>query len=295
MKGTGRFIRIFAVIFITIFFIGSAAAEYSRVVTFGADLSGAQRTMLAAEFGVNLAQADVPVVEITNAEERRYLEGLVADNLIGNRAISSALVEMLPEGQGINVETRNITWVTTDMYENALVTAGISDARIIVAAPFPVSGTAALTGIFKAVEHATGRSLGNTSKKIANEELVRTGQLGQEIGKEKATRLILLVKERIVRERPETRVEIRQIIVNVAGDLNINLTERQIEDITTLMQRVSSLKLNIGDISRQITGLRTEVEKNIKNSAEVKGWVTRLLDLINQLIQQIRALFLQEQ
>lgn len=295
MKGTSRIICIFTVIIITILFTGSAFAEYSSVVTFGADLTKAQRTMLASEFGINLAKSDVPVLDVTNAEERRYLEGLVADQLIGNRAISSALVEMLPEGQGINVETRNITWVTTDMYENALVTAGVKDARIVVAAPFPVSGTAALTGIFKAVEHATGRSLGNNSKKIANEELVRTGQLGQEIGKEKATRLILLVKERVIRERPRTRVEIRQIIINVAGDLNINLTERQTEDIITLMQRVNGLKLNIGDISRQITDLRTEVEKNVKNSAEVKSWVRHLLDLMNTLIQQIRSLFVQEQ
>ncbi|HWI54282.1 MAG TPA: DUF1002 domain-containing protein, partial [Desulfobacteria bacterium] len=255
MKRAGLLIRIFTAIFLTIFFAGSAAAEYSRVVTFGADLTGAQRTMLASEFGVDLTRGEVPVVEITNAEERKYLEGLVSDRLIGNKAISSALVEMLPQGQGINVETRNITWVTTNMYENALVTAGVTDARIVVAAPFPVSGTAALTGIFKAVEYATGRSLGNKSKKIANEELVQTGQLGQEIGKEKASRLILLVKERIVRERPKTRVEIRQIIVNVAGELNINLTKDQIEEITTLMQKVNGLQLNIGEISRQINGL----------------------------------------
>lgn len=295
MKRVGRFIRISIVILLITLLTGTAAAEYSRVVTYGADLTDAQRTVLASEFGVDLKRGGVPVVEVTNAEERKYLEGLVSDSLIGDKAISSALVEMLPVGQGINVETRNITWVTPDMYENALVTAGVTDTRIVVASPFPVSGTAALTVIFRANEFATGRSLANKSKKIATEELIRTGELGQEIGKEKATRLMLLVKERIAREQPSTRVEIRKTILNVADNLNINLTEVQIEEITTLMQGVNGLELKIDDISRQISDLGTGVEKNLNNSTEVKGWITWLLDLLNQLIQQIRFLFLQEQ
>ncbi len=44
------------------------------------------------------------------------------------------------------------------MYISALATAGITDARIIVASPFEVSGTAALTGVYKAYEDMTGKS-----------------------------------------------------------------------------------------------------------------------------------------
>ena len=33
------------------------------------------------------------------------------------------------------------------MYRNALITAGVEDAKIIVASPDKVSGTAALTGL----------------------------------------------------------------------------------------------------------------------------------------------------
>lgn len=294
MKVKTIYVMVIIVLLLSIFITGNVFAEYSRVITFGADLSRVQRTALASEFGVNLAEGNIPVVDVTNSEERRYLEGLVSDELIGNRAISSALVEMLPEGQGISIETRNITWVTTDMYSNALVTARVKDARVIVAAPFPVSGTAALTGIFKAVEQATGKSLGDAPKKIANEELVRTGKLGDEIGKEKATRLILLVKERVIRERPTTRDEIRQIIINVAGDLNITLTGRQIEDVTVLMEKVNGLKLSIRDISGQLTGLKSKVEETVRNKPELKGFLQRFLDTINQLIQQIRAIILGE-
>lgn len=43
------------------------------------------------------------------------------------------------------------------MYKNALTTAGITDADIIVAGPKPISGTAALVGIFEAYEAMTGK------------------------------------------------------------------------------------------------------------------------------------------
>lgn len=273
---------------------GSVLAEYSKVITFGADLSRAQRTELASEFGFNLARADIPVVDVTNAEERKYMQGVVSDELLGNKAISSAMVEMLPEGQGITVETRNITWVTTDMYINALATARVKDARVVVAAPFPVSGTAALTGIFKAVEHATGKSLEDEPKRIANEELVRTGELGQEIGKDKAVKLILLVKERVIRERPNTSEEIRQIIINVAGDLKISLTDRQIENIVVLMKKVNGLKLEVRDISGQLTDLKTKVENVVKRKPEMEGLLQRFLNMVNQLVERIRVMILGE-
>jgi len=265
------------------------AAAYSRVITFGADLTRTQQSMVASEFGVNLAETDVPVVSVTNSEERKYLQGLVADDVLGTRAVSSAMVEMLPAGQGIQVETRNINWVTTDMYANALVTAGVNDARVLVAAPFPVSGTAALTGIFKGFEKATGMALGDRPKKIANEELIRTGDLGREIGKEKAAMLIQLVKERVVAEKARQPEKIRQIIINVAGDLNINLTDRQVDDITGLMQKISSLNL-----AGQLKNLRTEVERTIAKEQELKNWFKRFLEALNRFIQQVRALILGE-
>ncbi len=273
---------------------GAAAAAYSRVITFGADLNRAQKSVLAADFGVNPAKADIPVIDVTNAEERKYLGGLVPDNVLGNRAISSAMVEMLPAGQGIKVETRNITWVTTDMYANALATARVKDAHVLVAAPFPVSGTAALTGIFKAVEYATGKSLGDRSKRVANEELVATGNLGREIGKDKAVHLIMLVKERVVAERAGDPEQIRRIIISVAGDLNVKLSNRQIDEIAALMQKISGLNLEVRDITGQLTGLRAEAERAISRRPELKSWFRRLLDIISRLVQQVRALILRE-
>ncbi|KNZ68451.1 hypothetical protein Tfer_2971 [Thermincola ferriacetica] len=281
-------------IIIVCFFLVPVAVAYadtSQVITFGADLNSEQKALVARKFGVNLQDTAIPLIEVTNAEERRYLQGLVPNKVIGSRAISSAMVEVLPAGSGVTVQTHNITWVTTDMFENAVVTAKVKDARIIAAAPFPVSGTAALTGIFKAFETATGQKLDEESKKTANEELVRTGELGEAIGKEKATELMLKVKERVIADKVTDPEQIKQIIINVAGDLNINLTPAQIDQITQLMQKISKLDLNIRDISSQLQDLKTKLDDVIAQNKEVKSILQQILDALNGLIEKIRAWF----
>ena len=67
------------------------------------------------------------------------------------------------------------------MYKNALATAGIADAKIIVAGPFPISGTAALVGTLKAYEEMTGKKLDDKVTDAAMDELVTTGELNKSI------------------------------------------------------------------------------------------------------------------
>lgn len=268
-----------------------AQGNSDRVVTLGADLNAADKAKVAQSLGINLQDATLPVIEVTNQEERKYLQGLVPPKVIGSRAISSAMVEILPAGSGISVSTRNITWVTNDMYANALTTAKVKDARVTAVAPFPVSGTAALTGIFKAFEVATGQKLDEKSKKVANEELVRMGELGEQIGKEKATQLIMKVKEQVVADKVTDPAQIKQIIINVAGDLNINLNAGQIDQLVALMQKIGALNLNIRDVSSQLQDIKLKLDQVIAENQEVKGLLQRILDFLNRLIEQVRAYF----
>ena len=55
--------------------------------------------------------------------------------MIGTRALSSVLIEKKDKGNGIKVTTSNITYCTTGMYQNALATAGVTDADVRVAGP----------------------------------------------------------------------------------------------------------------------------------------------------------------
>ena len=109
-------------------------ADSSKVVTLGKDLSEQQRKQILEIFDVD--EREAIIIEVNNEEERKYLEGVASEAQLGKVTMSSSYVELLKEGSGIDVETHNISWVTEEMYQSALVTAGVKDAKIIAAAHF---------------------------------------------------------------------------------------------------------------------------------------------------------------
>ena len=128
--------RIITLVLTFLFIFNSFAfADTSVVVTLGKDLNQDQRKQILDIFDVE--EDKTTIIEINNQEERRYLEGVASEAQLGTRTISSAYVELLDDGSGITVDTYNITWVTKEMYQSALVTAGVKDAKVIAAAPFP--------------------------------------------------------------------------------------------------------------------------------------------------------------
>lgn len=264
-------------------------ADQADVVIFGADITQSQRQEMLKIFNVN--ENDVMILTVTNDEEREYLEGLVPEQQIGTRAISSAYVKLAPENSGIKVETYNITWVTKEMYANAMVTAGIEDAEVIAAAPFKVSGTAALTGIMKAFEKASGKKLSQEAKKTASEELVLTGDLGEEIGKDKAAKLVQDVKRQVVKQKIKNPEDIRNVIKKIAAELDIELTEEQINQIMDLMKRISKLDLDINKISKQLDKISSTLGDVKKTVEENKGLIQKILDAINHFFRWLQSVF----
>ena len=123
-------------------FIGSinfAFADGARVVTLGANLNEQQRATILKYFGVN--ENEVVILEVNNQEERKYLEGVATEAQLGKKTYSCAYVESTKAGSGINVKTANLTWLTSSMVASTLSTTGMTDADVVVASVFPVSGT----------------------------------------------------------------------------------------------------------------------------------------------------------
>ncbi len=262
--------------------------EEEIVVSLGADLNEEQQKQMLELFGVKEDQ--VKILKVTNQEERDYLLDLIGEDKIGTRAISSAYVELLGEGEGIEVETHNITWVSREIYANALVTAGVENAKVIAAAPFKVSGTAALTGIMKAFEEASGVELDEEAKEIANEELVTTGELAEEIGKDEAAALIKAIKEEIAKLKTKDEEEIRKIVIEIAANLNINLNQEQIDQIVELMKKISNLDLNVEKIAGQIEKIAGSLDDVKKVVEENKGVIKKILELFEKFFAWLRSL-----
>lgn len=231
--------------------VALADAVGEERVTMGADLTERQRKAVYADFGIE--EGSVTELIVTNKEERSYLEGLVPDGKIGSVALSCIYIKILPEGSGMSVEIHNINYCTEDMYINALTTAGISDAQVIVSAPFPVSGTGALTGAYKAYEDITGNSLSSLAKAAGAEELVVTGELAEYIGSDDATQMINELKSMLDKTQAMTDDEVRAEIKNLATMYNISLTNAQLEQVLSLVRKLEGLDSD--QLQEQLVGI----------------------------------------
>jgi len=195
------------------------AAPGDVIVTLGEDLTNEQKKQILSEMGVS---EDIEPIYVSNKEEHQYLGKYISKAQIGSRAISSSKITIGKKGSGVNVETNNITWVSEEMYANALITAGVKDADIYVTAPFDVSGTAALTGIIKAYEISADIEIPEEQKLVANEEMVRTAELGDKIGMDKASELMTKIKEEIAKNPPETEEDLRELIKTLLKNSALN-------------------------------------------------------------------------
>ena len=125
-----------------------SAAE-SGVLALGANLSDSQKAEVYAQMGITAEQAaSYQTIYITNDMEHQYLDASLGASVVGTHSLSSVLLIPQESGAGLNVETHNINYCTISMYRNALLTAGVEDAKVIVAAPSPMRIT---TGIMKHV------------------------------------------------------------------------------------------------------------------------------------------------
>lgn len=268
----------------------TAFADMQRgdmVVTLGENLTQEQKKLLLAEMN---APSNVEIVTVSNQEEHNYLDGKIASRLIGTRAISSSSITIAAKGSGITVKTKNINWVTEDMYKNALATAGVKDAEIYVTAPFEVSGTAALTGLIKAYELKSDTKIPEEQKQAANEEMVETAKLGDEIGANDATNLVEKIKEEIATNPPKNDTQLRDIIINAAKDLGINLTDQQIQSLIDLFNKLQELGIDWNKVGDQLNAAKDKVTNYLK-SEEGQSFLDKLKEFFISLIDAIKSLF----
>ncbi|WNF37752.1 DUF1002 domain-containing protein [Bacillaceae bacterium IKA-2] len=263
-------------------------AVYGEViVTLGENLTEDQKKQLLLEMDVD---EDVEIIYVTNEEEHQYLGEYISKKEIGTRAISSTRITLSESGSGLQVTTNNIKWVSEGMYANALVTAGITDADIYVTAPFEVSGTAALMGIIKAYEITTDIEIPEEQKQVANEEMVKTAELGDRFGVEEASELMARIKEEIAKNPVTTTEELRELIERVAKEIGVTLTEEELTGLVSLFNRMKDLNIDWDQVQNQITQIRENLGEFL-NRDDTQSFLGKFLDVINELINVIKGLF----
>ncbi|WP_020059399.1 DUF1002 domain-containing protein [Bacillus sp. 123MFChir2] len=261
--------------------------EGESIVTLGENLSEQQKQQLLQEMK---APKDAQIITVSNAEEHKYLDGVVPNAQIGTKAISSSMITYTKKGSGLVVQAHNINWVTDAMYTNALITAGVKDANIYITAPFKVSGTAALTGLMKAYETAAKKEIPEEVKKVANEEMVQTAKLGDQIGNDKAVQLVAKVKEEIAKEQPKTTEDLRSLIKKIADQLGITLTDEQLDNLVTLFDKMKNLNIDWDQVSNQLNKAKEHVSAFL-GSEEGQGFLDKLKGVFSSFIDFIKSLF----
>lgn len=252
-------------------------ADAFNIVTLGADLTDQQKEEMLQYF--NVTEEDASIIEITIEEESKYLSGIASKSQIGNKSISCSCVEPTNSGR-LNISLNNLTWVDENMIRNALITAGIENANVKAGAPFKVSGTAALTGILKGFETSSkGEKIDEDKKIAATEELVVTGELGDKIGKDKASGLINEIKIKVVKEKPESKEEIKEIVEDVTDNYNYDLNEEDKEKITALMAKINDLGLDFKKLENQLNSVANKLKETLQ-SDKTKNFFSKLWDSI---------------
>ena len=192
------------------------AAESDTIISLGESNSDAERQELLGYFEAdNDAQIDI----ITVADTRDAMESVIPGFSLST-AYSSAALTCRELGEGLDVTTINISQITPAMYAMALVTAGIGDAKLIVAAPAAkqAQGMTALTGIFKAWDQVSCDSAQTTKarQELALRELALTVEISTAIGETQtgyAGAFVIDVQRNIVFNKFTSEADITAVIV----------------------------------------------------------------------------------
>ncbi len=253
----------------------------------GQDLTAEQRATVLSLMGIDAGKlSDYDVVYVNNSEEHQYLNSYVDKSKIGSKSLSSVVIVERKDGNGINISTNNITYCTVGMYKNALATAGIVDADIIVAAPFPISGTAALVGVFKAYTEMTGDEIDEENIDAALHELVVTGKLeAAGSDSDEVENMIAYVKQAVVEHDLSDESEIREAITKGCEKFDITLTEEEMTEITKLMKKISELDLDLDGLLNAAQSIYDKI------STADGGFWAKIREIFQTLIAKIKELF----
>ena len=275
--------------------IENADTKYDKYIAFGADLKPAEKEKVLQNFGITEADvADYKTILITNEDEHNYLGSYLDKSVIGTRALSSVMIVKTEKDSGIKVSTKNINYCTTGMYCNALITAGLTDASILVVGPFEISGTSALVGAMKAYGVMTGEEISEDTMDTATDELVTTAEVGESFGdREKVVELVAAAKQKIFENQLSTEEDIRDAIDSSANALGLDISSEDAEKLTDMLMKVSEVDVDVDAIKEQATELYNKLkDKGIEfSNVDTSGLIEKVGDFFANIFNAIKDFF----
>lgn len=258
------------------------------IVVYGGNLTEEQKQTVKNALQVD-KEPEVDEIVVTGQDLSKYIKGSNPNS----RMYSSAKITRQDEGKGLVISIvtpENITEVTSEIYANAMLTAGIEDAIVEVAAPKPVTGHSALVGIYKAYEVKTGETLDTERTNVANDELSLATNLADSanISDEQVAQLLTNIKQQIAEVNPATKEDVAKIVEEELKKLNIQLSDSDKQKLVDLMNRISELDIDFSELSEQLADVKTKIEDKLSEIMDedsgfwqsVKNFFKNLFDTI---------------
>lgn len=258
------------------------------IVVYGEQLSDSQKDEVRRLLEVDTSE--MSELTVNGQDAANYINGNPNSNMY-----SSVKITHKDKGNGIvvNIVTPdNITQVTSDMYQNALLTAGVEDALIEVASPVQVTGHSALTGIYKAYD-AGGADLDEERMEVANEELNITTDLAEKegISQEKVTELMTEIKKEIAEQNPATREDVEEIVKEQLDKLEIQLSDEDRQLLIDLFDKMRDLDIDFGKVKEQLEDLTSKIKDKLGDIEVDEGFWEKVKNFFNDMIDKISSLF----
>ncbi|MFD1205946.1 DUF1002 domain-containing protein [Sporosarcina contaminans] len=232
------------------------------VVVYGANLSDAEKESVRKSLKV---EQDGEYEEII--VDGKDLVKYITDGNDKARMYSSAKITRQDKGKGLVISIvtpDHITQVTSEMYATAMLTAGIEDAIVEVAAPKAVTGESALIGIYKAYE-VSGETLDTERTDVANDELNLATRFSKnlDIDQDKVAELLTEIKKTIAENKPATKEEVEKIVNDQLKKLNIELSDADRQLLIDLMDRIRNLDIDFSKLSDQLSDMASKIKDKI--------------------------------
>lgn len=294
-----------------------AVSEWDEAVTvYGAALENDQnlQTQTAEVLGVE----DNDIISYVYREDSmRYLNQDYANNILK----SSIRIQQRNEGHGldltINEEMGRITQITPQMYQNALITSGITDAVVVIGAAEDVTGESALAGIYKAFAEQ-GEEVNEEYTQNAQQELNVINNITQQninvdgFSQEQLNKMITEIKINIIDEGGDLSEEQIRNIVNdqmERNGLDGILTETQVNNIINIVIQIQNSGIfqseeanrlldSSRDLVNQITSSdafdqakeqAAQIGKEIQESGVWQNFLNALQDFIDLILNFFRS------
>lgn len=145
----------------------------------------------------------------------------------------------------------------------------------------------------KAFEDATGEALDEEKKEIASEELIITGDLGEEIGQDKATGIVNDIKTEIIKNNTSDTTQIANTINNVTNNYNIVLNSDQQKQLEELMVKISKQDYDYNQMKNTLSGIKETIYDKLDELGEsvdrsffdtIKNWFSSVGDWFNNVL-----------